>query len=82
MGKYLWQFRRNQLELIKIILTSKKSSNEAYENVYLYALESLDLGGTDCVLAAVDLVQALQIPSLEFIMKVTLLNNKDEVKNF
>ena len=48
----------------------------------MYALESLDLGGTDCVLAAVDLVQALQIPSLEFIMKVTFLNNKDKVKNF
>ena len=48
----------------------------------MYALESLDLGGTDCVLAAVDLVQALQIPSLEFIMKVTFLNNKNKVKHF
>ena len=78
LGAYNWQFRKNQLDLAKVALKTGKifTDSESSDRLFQFALESLDLGGTECVISAVDLIQTMQKTSLEFILKVRKMSEE------
>ena len=83
-GRFSWEFFEDQLNLLCLLIgkIERHLPDDLTHSLLEFAEESLELGGSECVIASLNLVKLLHLPAADFIncaYKVTFELRKNEI---